>query len=109
LFTEFVRWQNDTRWLPGPSVVAGLAGVVAAVVVSAAAVVDVVVDGSVEVVVGVVVVCAPALIPPSTKTKNAPVAIPTTVARRTRALYGDTTNCEGSVAFSARRLNWLVR
>jgi hypothetical protein len=86
LLTEFVAWQNETCWLPGP-LVGGFAGVGPAVVVSAAAVVDVVVDGSVEVVVGVVL-CAPALAPPSTKTTSAPDAIPTTVARRTRASYG---------------------
>jgi hypothetical protein len=88
LLTEFVAWQNETCWLPGPSVVAGLAGGGGAVVVAGAAVVDVVDDDSVEVVGGAVVVCAAALTSPSTKMRSAPVAIPTIVARRTRASYG---------------------
>jgi hypothetical protein len=85
LLTEFVAWQNETCWLPGPSVVAGLAGVGFAVVVVAATLVDVDVDGSEEVVDGGVVVCASALTPPSTNTRSALAAIPTAVARRTRA------------------------
>jgi hypothetical protein len=81
LLTEFVAGQNETCWLPGPAVVAGLAGVGAAVDVSAPAVVDVAVDGSVEAAGGVVVVCAAALKPNPTM-RNAP-ARPTTAARRT--------------------------
>jgi hypothetical protein len=51
LLTDLVAWQNETCWLPGPAVVAGLTGVGAAVFDSSAVVV---VDGSVESVVGVV-------------------------------------------------------
>jgi hypothetical protein len=95
LWTESVRWQNETGSWPGPSVVVGwLSGVGAAVVVSST--VEVVVDAAVVVVAWalvvdgsvVVVVCALALTLPSHKTKSAPVAIPTAMARRTRASYG---------------------